>query len=61
KPGLGKVWALRIKKGCASILTQPLFIIGNSLSLCREKNGKERKLFPIFVSAILIASQLYKP
>ncbi|WP_349950023.1 hypothetical protein, partial [Bacteroides cellulosilyticus] len=25
KPGLGKVWALRIKKGCASILTQPLF------------------------------------
>lgn len=24
KPGLGKVRALRIKKGCASILTQPL-------------------------------------
>ncbi|WP_288612163.1 hypothetical protein, partial [uncultured Bacteroides sp.] len=23
KPGLEKVWALRIKKGCASILTQP--------------------------------------
>ena len=23
KPGLEKVWALRIKKGCVSILTQP--------------------------------------
>ncbi|SDZ64965.1 hypothetical protein SAMN05444282_1491, partial [Bacteroides ovatus] len=29
KPGLEKVWALRIKKGCVSVLTQPLhyFII----------------------------------
>ncbi|WP_289125364.1 hypothetical protein, partial [uncultured Bacteroides sp.] len=26
KPGLGKVRALRIKKGCASILTQPLIV-----------------------------------
>ncbi|MFS2474933.1 hypothetical protein AAH161_26250, partial [Bacteroides ovatus] len=24
KPGLEKVWALRIKKGCVSVLTQPL-------------------------------------
>ncbi|MDC1828168.1 hypothetical protein POZ13_16105, partial [Bacteroides uniformis] len=27
KPGLEKVWALRIKKGCVSILTQPPFHI----------------------------------
>ena len=26
KPGLEKVWALRIKKGCVSVLTQPLII-----------------------------------
>ena len=27
KPGLEKVWALRIKKGCVSVLTQPLLFI----------------------------------
>ncbi|WP_296026086.1 hypothetical protein, partial [uncultured Bacteroides sp.] len=26
KPGLEKVWALRIKKGCVSVLTQPHFV-----------------------------------
>ncbi|MCY6312571.1 hypothetical protein OXV62_21250, partial [Bacteroides faecis] len=26
KPGLVKVWALCIKKGCASVLTQPLVV-----------------------------------
>ncbi|MDC2774667.1 hypothetical protein, partial [Bacteroides ovatus] len=26
KPGLEKVWALRIKKGCVSVLTQPLYL-----------------------------------
>ncbi|WP_220388370.1 hypothetical protein, partial [Bacteroides faecis] len=31
KPGLVKVWALCIKKGCASVLTQPRFFILHSL------------------------------
>lgn len=27
KPGLEKVWALRIKKGCVSVLTQPQILL----------------------------------
>ncbi|MCZ2698476.1 hypothetical protein O1364_21240, partial [Bacteroides fragilis] len=31
KPGLEKVWALRIKRGCVSVLTQPPLSICNTI------------------------------
>ena len=31
KPGLVKVWALCIKKGCASVLTQPHLAVSTKL------------------------------
>ena len=34
KPGLEKVWALRIKKGCVSILTQPHFCLCRNEATC---------------------------
>ncbi|WP_348768416.1 hypothetical protein, partial [uncultured Bacteroides sp.] len=48
KPGLGKVRALRIKKGCASILTQPLkrynFNSYRSLPTIRTMPGNRVKI-----------------
>ncbi|WP_287711223.1 hypothetical protein, partial [Bacteroides sp.] len=44
KPGLEKVWALRIKKGCVSILTQPLFYLCNFIPTFAKDNLSVNKL-----------------
>ena len=39
KPGLEKVWALRIKKGCVSVLTQPLTFLIKEIERILVNNG----------------------
>ncbi|WP_368125387.1 hypothetical protein, partial [Bacteroides faecis] len=49
KPGLVKVWALCIKKGCASVLTQPLLYRINStlyFTVFQQYTSLHRYYFP---------------